>query len=177
MFGYVTGPAAKLLKAVRRYLDIDADSPRNSQNLGLLAGYGQGGSLGGAFMPRLPTTDELSRWPREMAQEFFRWIDALLQNNPLIIDRNALERHHGLPREFVRYFLHSGLKIEDFLSIMRAADHRLKPDGVHTGKGRGGDWNSEWNEFIEDNPPENSKAHQDRVKQKLEQMKKKYGIK
>ena len=78
--------------------------------------------------------------------------------------------------EFVQYFLDSGLKIKDFIIIMRVADHRLKPDGVHTGKGRGGRWNEEWNKFMKKYPAKNTKEHQGRVKNKLEEMKKKYKI-
>jgi len=65
---------------------------------------------------------------------------------------------------------------------MTAAHHRLKgeegePGGVHTGKGRGGDWNSEWKKFIRQWPdPDNSKEHQGRIREKLEDMKKRYGI-
>jgi len=131
---------------------------------------------GGAFMPRLPTTEELFRWPRQMTSEFFRWLDAVLQNNPLIIDPNALERHHGLPKKFVKYFLDCGLKIEDFIIIMRVADHRLKPDGLHTGEGRGGDWLREWEEFIDQYPAENTLEHQERIEKKLKEMIKKYRI-
>jgi len=47
---------------------------------------------------------------------------------------------------------------------------------VHTGEGRGGDWNREWREFIEDHPPENTPEHKERVKQKLDEMVVKYGI-
>jgi hypothetical protein len=76
-----------------------------------------------------------------------------------------------------------GLTLDNYITIMTAAEHRLKgeegkPGGVHTGKGRGGDWNREWKEFIEEWPnPDNSKKHQDRIKEKLEDMKKRYGIK
>jgi len=128
------------------------------------------------FMRRLPTTWELVRWPKEMAKAFFRWLDAMLRNNPMLIDPNQLQRHHGLPIEFIKYFLDCGMEIEEFIIIMRLADHRLKPDGLHTGQGRGGKWNTEWREFINDNPPENSRKQQDKIKNKLEKMKKKYGI-
>ena len=105
-----------------------------------------------------------------MAREFFRMLDALLQNNPLLVDPNSLERHHGLPKAFINYFLDCGLKIEEFIMIMRAADHRLKPDGWHTGEGRGGDWNREWEDFIKQYPAKNTPEHQKRVKDKLKQM-------
>jgi hypothetical protein len=37
-----------------------------------------------ALVPRLPTTEELSRRPREVARWFLQWLHALLQNNPLL---------------------------------------------------------------------------------------------
>jgi hypothetical protein len=181
---YETGSVADLLRSVKRNFGTEGDSQKGRQNEGMLAGHGGEGSVslagyhadGGAFMPRLPTTQELAQWPKEMARQFFRMLDALLQNNPLIIDPNALERHHGLPKAFVNYFLDCGLRIEEFIMIMRAADHRLKPDGWHTGKGKGGDWNREWEEFIEDHPAENTEKRQTQIRNKLDEMVKKYGI-
>lgn len=175
---YETGFVADLLISVKRNFGTEADSQKRGQNQGMLAGLGGEGSVslagyhvdGGAFMPRLPTTEELSRWPKEMARQFFRMLDALLQNNPLLIDPNSLERHHGLPKAFINYFLDCGLKIEEFIMIMRAADHRLKPDGWHAGEGRGGDWNREWEDFIEQYPAKNTPEHQKRVRDKLKQM-------
>ena len=74
------------------------------------------------------------------------------------------------------HFAESGLPIEDFIVIMKAGDHRLKPDGLHTGKGRGGDWNREWEEFSKEFPARNTREHQDRIKDKLEEMKKRYKV-
>lgn len=60
---------------------------------------------------------------------------------------------------------------------MRVADHRLKPDGLHTGEGRGGNWHREWEEFIEDHPAAvNTKERQKQISAKLEEMIRKYGI-
>jgi hypothetical protein len=181
---YVDGPLADFLKSIKRNFGAAGNPPQGGQDQNLSAGAGNSDWMlltgyspdGGAFMPRLPTTEEISRWPSDMARQFFRWLDNLLQNNPLLIDPNALEGHHGLPRAFIKYFLDSGLSIEDFLIIMRAADHRLKPDGVHTGKGRGGNWNEEWREFMYEYPAENTQKHKDRVDKKFKEMKKKYGI-
>jgi hypothetical protein len=59
---------------------------------------------------------------------------------------------------------------------------RLKAEGegrggLHTGKGRGGDWNTEWKEFIRQWPdPDNSPEHQERIENKLKDMKKRYRI-
>jgi hypothetical protein len=130
----------------------------------------------GGVMPRLPTPRELSRWPGWMLREFDRWFDAFMRNNPLIIDPNALERHHYYPKAFVKYFLDSGIKINEFVVMMRAADHRLKPSGVHTGEGQGGDWNSEWEKFMNEHPPQKTKKHRDRIEKKLQEMKKKFKV-
>ena len=181
---HLDGPVADLLRSVKRNFGTEAYSQKGGQNLRGSAGDGEDGwaSLagyyadGGAFMPRLPTTQELLQWPREMARRFLGWLDTLLQNNPLIIDPNALERHHGLPKEFVKYFLDCGLRIDEFIIIMRVADHRLKPDGLHTGEGRGGNWNREWREFIDQYPAENTREQQDRIEEKLEEMIQRYGI-
>jgi len=79
-------------------------------------------------------------------------------------------------RHFIKYFLDCGLEIKEFMMIMRAADHRLKPDGWHTGKGKGGDWLREWDDFIEDHPPENTEKRQTQIKNKLKEMLEKRGV-
>lgn len=181
---YETGPVADLLKSVKRNFGTEGDSRKGGQSQGKLADGMEGGSVSlagfrpdvGLVVPRLPTTEEISRLPKELAREFFRWLDALLQNNPLLIDPNSLEGHHGLPKAFIKYFLDCGLEIADFMMIMRAADHRLKPGGLHTGKGLGGDWNREWKEFIDDNPLTYTAKDGKRVEKKLGEMVKKYGI-
>jgi Predicted lipoprotein of unknown function (DUF2380) len=181
---YENGPVADLLKSVKRNFGTEGDSRIGGQSQAISEGRSEEGWVsltgyhadGGAFMPRLPTTEELSRLPREMVREFFRRLDTLLQNNPLIIDPNALERHHGLSKEFINYFLDCGLNIEEFIIIMRAADHRLKPDGLHTGKGRRGDWNEEWRQFIKQYSAKNTPEHRERVRNKFNEMINKYGI-
>jgi Predicted lipoprotein of unknown function (DUF2380) len=181
---YETGAVADLLRSVKRNFGTEGDSRKRlgdlrasadtSQNdLVRLANFQQDTGL---VVHRMPTLEEISRLPRELIREFFRRLDAILQNNPLLMDLNALEGHHGLPRKFVNYFLDCGLRIDDFMIIMRLADHRLKPDGLHTGKGKGGDWNRDWEEFIDKHPPENTREHQERIKNKLNEMVKKYGI-
>jgi hypothetical protein len=181
---YVAGPVADLLKSVKRNFGTGGDSQTTGHNLipspGAMADAWMqfmGHSVdGGAFMPRVPTTAELSRWPTEIRRGFFRWLDAVVQNNPALGDPDKLEHHHGLPREFVKYFLDSGVEIEDFIIIMRAADHRYKPDGVHTGERRGGKWNREWDEFRHKHPAKKTKKHKERIKKKLNEMMEKYGI-
>ena len=72
----------------------------------------------------------------------------------------------------MKYFKEAGLKIADYVIILTAAKHRLKPGGVHTGEGRGGDWNTEWDKYIEDHP----EANRADIEKHLDKMKDKYGI-
>jgi len=178
-----------LLESVKRNFGTEAELSKEQQNLnaweriledsesgwGTPAGTYADGGLYLSELPRMPTMDELSRWPRKMVHQFFKWLDELLQNNPLLIDPSALERHHGLPKEFITYFMDCGMRLDEFIMIMRASDHRLKAEGegrggVHTGEGRGGDWNREWREFIRDHPRENSDKRRDQIRKKFNEM-------
>jgi hypothetical protein len=184
-----------LLKSFRKNFGTEAELSREQQeNLeawrqvfdrgwGTPAGASDEGALFISEAPRLmPTPEELSHWPGQMVRQLFQWIDALLQSSPLLMDPNALERHHQLVKKHAQYFMECGLSIEDYVVILKAGDHRLKgaegqPGGVHTGKGRGGDWNREWDEFIKQWPiSDDSKKHKDRIRNKLEDMKKRYRI-
>lgn len=188
-----------LLKSIKRNFGTEAELSKEQQNLKLWkiilrdgwgataddwrtpAGTSSGGGLYISEFPRMPTMDELSRWPREMVGQFFKWLDTILQNNPLLIDPNALEGHHGLPKAYVRYFMDCGMRLDEFIMIMRASDHRLKAEGegrggVHTGEGRGGDWNTQWRKFIADHPRENSHERREEIRQKFNEMVKKFGL-
>ncbi|HMK36131.1 MAG TPA: DUF2380 domain-containing protein [Desulfomonilaceae bacterium] len=188
-----------LLKSIKRNFGTEAELSREQHNLKaweriLEDGWGTAsdgwktpagtyadGGLYISEVPRMPTMDELSRWPREMVGQFFKWLDTILRNNPLLIDPNALEGHHGLPLAFITYFMDCGMEVDEFIMIMRASDHRLKdgPEGrggVHTGKGRGGAWNREWREFIRDHPRENSKERQEQIRDKHNEMVKTFGL-
>jgi len=134
-----------------------------------LAGYN---SVEGPYVFRWPSVDEALRLPNDVVRSFIQWLDSALNNNILIIDPNSLEKHHGLPKAFVKYFKDAGLKIADYIIILTAAQHRLKPGGVHTGEGRGGDWNTEWENYIK----RNRVPDRDKIERKLGRMKKKYGI-
>ena len=117
-----------------------------------LAGYN---SVEGPTVLTWPSVEEFSQWPRAMVRAFFQWYDSFLENNPLLINPDALEEHHKLVKELADYFLKAGLKIEEYTRIMRAGEHRLKSEGgVHTGEGegRGGWWNNEWRKFKDANP-------------------------
>lgn len=178
---YVDGPVADLLKSVRRNFGTEGDLQRGGQNQSIWPDDSAWVGLieyhvdGGAFMPRLPTTEELSRWPKELASKFVRWLNALAGNNPLIIDPDALEGHHRLIKELREYFMDCGLDIDDYMRIMRAADHRYLPDGLHTGKGRGGRWNEEWRQFKEKYPAQNTDEQRERILKHLDELEKKYG--
>ncbi len=177
-----------LLKSVKRNFGSEADA-WETQKLGLLGDKQESEWIklaqfypdGGLIVPRLPTTDELFRLPKEMVKKFYDSLDRLLQNNPLLIDPNAFEGHHGLPKKFINYFLDCGMELDEFIMIMRAADHRLKAEsegrgGVHTGKGRGGDWNTEWEKFIDRHPAEDSEERRDEIRDKFNEMVKTFGL-
>ncbi|MFZ5868246.1 MAG: DUF2380 domain-containing protein [Thermodesulfobacteriota bacterium] len=182
---YADGPVADLLKSVKRWFGSEGESQATGQDSSVsadkveeswpsLTGYSADVGL---VVPRPPTLDELAQLPEELVRKLFRWFDAFYRNNLFIIDPNALERHHQLPKEFVDYFVDCGLNIEDFVVIITAARHRLKlGKGLHTGEGRGGDWNTEWRQFIEENPLTYTPKDKKRVEKKLKEMKKKYGL-
>jgi hypothetical protein len=160
---YVSGSVADLLKSVKDHFGELLLDDRVNYPL-IEPGVSQ-------KLP--PFMYNIKRWPDDAFWGFFDWV---MQNNPLLMDPNSLERHHKLPQEFVEYFRDCGLGIEDFIIIMRAADHRLKPDGVHTGKGRGGNWNSDWREFIKYHPREDSDERRKEIGDKLDEMVRKYDI-
>jgi hypothetical protein len=181
---YVDGPAAALLESVKRNFGTAGDSRIERQIAELSAGERREGRPGlpgypingGLIVPQLPTLEEVSRWPKEILKKFCQWIDTFAEKDPLLIDPNALERHHRLIKKLAKYFADCGLHVEDFIRILRASDHRLKDKGLHTGKGRGGDWNREWEKFADQYPAKNTKKHQDRIERKLQEMEKKYGV-
>ena len=151
----------------------DESSSSHDQERPWLAGYPLDGGL---IVPRLPTIEELFRLPKDMVRAFFRWLDQFFQNNPMLINPDALERHHQLVKELTEYFMECGLAVDDFIRILRAADHRLLPDGVHTGEGKGGRWNEEWRQFMKQYPARNTRAHRERIRKHLEDMEKRFGV-
>jgi len=145
MLKYEDGIEAELLKILKRHFGTEGNPEQEEQGSGVSAtdwiadevlpsGSGnawerspqnrwiklaEAGQIHGLIVPRLPTIEEIARLPRELQRQFWRWHDALLQNNPLLMDPNALERHHGLPKEFIEYFVDCGLTIKEYLIIMR----------------------------------------------------------
>ena len=133
-----------------------------------LAGYN---SVEGPTVLTWPTLEEFSQWPRVMVRAFFQWYDSFMANNPVLMDPDALERHHDLIRERIGYFIEAGLNIEEYTRILRAGEHRSKSEGgLHTGEGegRGGWWNNEWRKFIKDNPI----PDKDKILRKRDEMEK-----
>jgi hypothetical protein len=63
----------------------------------------------------------------------------------------TVEDHHNFPRQFKEYFKHAGIDPEDYKMFVEKSEHRLKPDGLHTGPDN---WNAQWGRFKSeyDNP-------------------------
>ena len=81
----------------------------------------------------------------------------------------AKELHHLLPRQFESFFKKVNLDIEDYKISLDKADHRLKPDGLHTGSDS---WNKQWKTFFE----ETVDATKEQILKKLDDMKKTFKI-
>ena len=73
-----------------------------------------------------------------------------------------------LPREFADRFADVGLDIEKYTTKLPAGEHRLKPNGIHTGPNN---WNKEWRIFLE-----GSTASEQQILNKLGEMKKHFGL-
>jgi hypothetical protein len=80
-----------------------------------------------------------------------------------------IETHHLLPREFRAQFERAGLNIEDYKLELSRSDHRLLPEGLHTGSNN---WNSQWRRFFQENPS----PTRDQILRALENMKRRFGI-
>ena len=89
------------------------------------------------------------------------------------IDPSSIETHHMLPQNetMKSFFEKRGLDVEDFTKDMTAAEHRLKPNGLHTKDG--GDWNGVWENWMGKNP----NATRAQVLRQLQKMKKDFKIK
>lgn len=70
--------------------------------------------------------------------------------------KKGFEKHHSFPEQLVQYFERAGINIEDYLMHMWVSEHRLKPNGLHTGSNH---WNKEWKNFSAQHP----NATQDQV--------------
>jgi Predicted lipoprotein of unknown function (DUF2380) len=65
----------------------------------------------------------------------------------------------------------AGSDIEKYTIDLDKAAHRLKPGGLHTGKGAE-NWNGAWKEFFDGNP----NASKQQILEKLAEMRKQYGL-
>lgn len=88
------------------------------------------------------------------------------------VGKAVQEVHHLLPQEkaLKAIFDRLGIDIEQFTIRMSKADHRLRPNGLHTNGG--GNWNKIWREFLRE--PNNQTVP--RIMRQLEKMIKDFGI-
>jgi hypothetical protein len=82
------------------------------------------------------------------------------------------EKHHLLPRQFANNFKKVGLNPDDYTMDLPAAQHRLTPDGIHTGPAADS-WNGQWSQFFQNNP---NYTQQDVLNQ-LSSMQQQFGLK
>jgi RHS repeat-associated protein len=90
------------------------------------------------------------------------------KNGVVLVGGVGMEGHHFFPKstEFRQYFDAADINVEDFVMNMPAELHRQLPDGLHTGTGRGGDWNQSWRDFFRENP----NATQEQIFQQGEEL-------
>ncbi len=84
---------------------------------------------------------------------------------------------YGVVRNLCKTLEEHGLTIAQFLVPMTAGDHRLKPDGIHTGPWLDS-WNGQWDQWEKRDPlkgltPEEKKA---KIREKLKEMIKKFPV-
>jgi hypothetical protein len=83
-----------------------------------------------------PKNEDVERLHAEIEKQ--KW-----KASEIIGDR--IERHHNLPTEHQPYFKSAQLDPERFTTYVPTMNHRLKPDGLHTGENH---WNKQWTDFI-----------------------------
>jgi Predicted lipoprotein of unknown function (DUF2380) len=83
----------------------------------------------------------------------------------------AEEVHHNLPQasRFRKYFENAGLNIEDYTEAMQRCDHRLLPNGLHTGPNN---WNKLWANFFAKHP----NAGKDQILAELNRIRKLHSL-
>jgi hypothetical protein len=82
----------------------------------------------------IPTFQDINRLNEEIAR---------VRGEQRLFD---LERHHALPREFVSEFEKAGIDMGDYIVYLQRHQHRLRPDGLHTGSDH---WNGQWHRFFQ----------------------------
>jgi hypothetical protein len=81
----------------------------------------------------------------EDIQTINREIETLRRGERDLGRERDLEKHHNLPQEFTDEFKACGLDPDDYITYMLKKEHRLRPDGLHTGPNS---WNAQWREFF-----------------------------
>jgi hypothetical protein len=79
------------------------------------------------------------------------------------------ENHHQLPTQFKDKFERVGLKTKDYVIKLNKNDHRLKPNGLHTGSEN---WNKQWGQFFENN----QNPTKQEILEQLSKMRKAFGL-
>jgi hypothetical protein len=78
-----------------------------------------------------------------------------------------LERHHTLPQEFALQFEKAGIDIRDHIVYLARNQHRLLPNGLHTGSEH---WNAQWRQFFERNKLPNREEVLEKLNEMLKQI-------
>ncbi|HEX2652930.1 MAG TPA: DUF2380 domain-containing protein [Xanthobacteraceae bacterium] len=105
----------------------------------------------------IPTSEDIHRFEREI--ERIR-VERELWN---------LERHHLLPRRFESNFARCNLNIENYTNYLWRPDHRLLPNGLHTGPNN---WNAQWRVFFDKYP----NAREPQIMEQLNRMLKQHPL-
>lgn len=82
----------------------------------------------------------------------------------------AIHTHHRLPVQFKDFFERAGLDIEKYTERIRASEHNLRPDGIHTISG--GAYNKRWDEFIKQYP----NAKKEEILDHLDELERELGL-
>jgi hypothetical protein len=103
----------------------------------------------------VPSNEDIQTINREI--ETLRWRERDLGRE------RDLEKHHNFPQEFADEFKACGLDPDDYITYMLKSEHRLRPDGLHTGPNS---WNTQWREFFR----RNDRPTPDEVHEQLNSM-------
>jgi Predicted lipoprotein of unknown function (DUF2380) len=131
---------------------------------GTLAGVAVGEALG--LGPEDPGADLMAFAFGHVGGDFGDWL-----TGPDALPAPNLQDHHIFPRQFEDYFDARGINIDDYTVTLGQTQHL---QGVH-GSGLGtmpGGWNSQWRNFIANNP--NASASE--VYQQAGKMMDQYGL-
>jgi hypothetical protein len=123
--------------------------------------------------------NRLSQLQTTLVNQLLLFVQQMQQMQQLTVDPNSIETHHLLPEQFKTFFEGAGFNINDpqFLLPMTAGDHRLKPDGIHTGPFEDS-YNGMWKDWILNNPMDGypQEAKKEAIEQQLKVMKQQFEI-